>query len=215
MVKLMRYFPFWDDPVLLRRGKRWPPSAVDPNKGVIYVCAGDRQAAYTTNADTDSAEPGDRYTGGNMRFAHCGHWNCRGLDRGQQTSVVTAMAGTLLQWTGRNRRGICCSQDAMTGGLPPWMPRPADSGAMTDAGVNAPPTVFEHNGNQYVTVLSAGNLLAGSARGDSIWMFKLLDEGEETAIALEKVTPPQANTEGLVCIEAPASSAMDSGRGGS
>jgi alcohol dehydrogenase (cytochrome c) len=68
---------------------------------------------------------------------------------------------------------------------------------MTDAGVNAPPTVFEHNGEQYVTVLSAGNLLAGSARGDSIWMFKLLEEGEETAIALEKVTPPQANTEGL------------------
>ena len=50
---------------------------------------------------------------------------------------------------------------------------------MTDAGVNAPPTVFEHKGDQYVMTLSAGNLLAGSARGDSIWMFKLLEEGEK------------------------------------
>ena len=38
---------------------------------------------------------------------------------------------------------------------------------MTDAGVNAPPAIFEHDGEQYVAVLSAGNLLAGSKRGDS------------------------------------------------
>lgn len=43
----------------------------------------------------------------------------------------------------------------------------------TGAGVNAPPTIFERAGKQYVVVLSAGNLFAGSAHGDSVWLFSL------------------------------------------
>jgi mono/diheme cytochrome c family protein len=67
---------------------------------------------------------------------------------------------------------------------------------MTDSGVNAPPIVFEQDGKQYVAVFSAGNLLAGSNRGDSMWLFTLLDEGQETSIVLEQVTPPLANSQG-------------------
>ena len=33
--------------------------------------------------------------------------------------------------------------------------------------------MFEHNGEQYVAVLSAGNALIGSSRGDSVWLFSL------------------------------------------
>jgi hypothetical protein len=33
--------------------------------------------------------------------------------------------------------------------------------------------VFEHKGKQYVLAYSAGNLFAGSAHGDSIWLFAL------------------------------------------
>jgi len=195
------FTPFWDEPVLLRRGEaNWPPSAVDPNKGVIYVCAGDRQAAYTTNEDTQFAEPGDRYTGGNMRFAPIAVtgivaamdlrtnkrlWSQRWP--GRCYSGLVATAGNLL-FAGRND-GRFTAMDSSTG-QKLWE-------FTTDAGVNAPPTVFEHAGEQYVAVLSAGNLLAGSARGDSVWMFKLIEEGEETTIALDKITPPQANTEGL------------------
>ena len=47
---------------------------------------------------------------------------------------------------------------------------------MTDAGVNAPATVFEHGGRQYVAVLSAGSLLGRATRGDSVWLFGLSDE---------------------------------------
>ena len=64
------FTPFWEDPVLLRRSEaNWPPSTVDPRKGVMYVCAGERQAAYSTRADVEQVENGDRYTGGSMRFA--------------------------------------------------------------------------------------------------------------------------------------------------
>jgi alcohol dehydrogenase (cytochrome c) len=43
----------------------------------------------------------------------------------------------------------------------------------TGAGMNAPATVFEHGGKPYVLAYSAGNLFAGSARGDSLWLFGL------------------------------------------
>ena len=39
--------------------------------------------------------------------------------------------------------------------------------------MNSPVTVFEHNGKQYVAAYSAGNLFAGSAKGDSVWLFAL------------------------------------------
>ncbi len=43
----------------------------------------------------------------------------------------------------------------------------------TDAGVNAPATVFEQDDQQYITVLSAGNLFGNGPRGDSLWLFSL------------------------------------------
>ena len=50
----------------------------------------------------------------------------------------------------------------------------------TGAGVNAPASVFEHRGRQHVAVLSAGNMFAGTPRGDSIWLFSLA--GKLTAV---------------------------------
>jgi quinohemoprotein ethanol dehydrogenase len=49
-------------------------------------------------------------------------------------------------------------------GLPLWE-------FQTGAGMNAPASTFEWNGKQYVVAYSAGNLFAGSARGDSLWLF--------------------------------------------
>ncbi len=43
----------------------------------------------------------------------------------------------------------------------------------TGAGMNAPVSVFEHEGKQYVVAYSAGNLFAGSPKGDSVWLFGL------------------------------------------
>ena len=195
------FTPFWDNPVLLRRSEaNWPPSTVDPNKGVMYVCAGERQAAYATRDGVEQVESGDRYTGGSMRFAPIAVtgvvaamdlrtnqrlWSQRWSSRCYSGLVATA--GDLL-FAGRND-GRFTAMDSRDG-KKLWE-------FMTDAGVNAPPTIFEHEGEQYVTVFSAGNLLEGSSRGDSMWTFKLLEEGEETSIPLEQITPPQPNTEGL------------------
>jgi mono/diheme cytochrome c family protein len=39
--------------------------------------------------------------------------------------------------------------------------------------MNAPVSVLEHRGRQYVVAYSAGNLFAGSPKGDSVWLFGL------------------------------------------
>ena len=43
----------------------------------------------------------------------------------------------------------------------------------TGAGANAPASTFEIDGEQYVAILSGGNRLLLSQRGDSLWAFKL------------------------------------------
>src|SRR5690606_1713092 len=43
----------------------------------------------------------------------------------------------------------------------------------TGAGMNAPVSIFERNGKQYVIAYSAGNTLAPSPHGDSVWLFAL------------------------------------------
>jgi quinohemoprotein ethanol dehydrogenase len=43
----------------------------------------------------------------------------------------------------------------------------------TDAGVHAAPSTFEHEGEQYVVVLSAGAFFPNTTRGDSVWLFSL------------------------------------------
>lgn len=194
------FTPFWEEPVLLKRGEaNWPPSAVDPENGVMFVCAGERQAAYSTREDTVQVESGDRYTGGSMRFASVPAtgivaainlrnnrilWSQRWASRCY--SGLVASAGGLL-FSGRND-GRFTAMDA-SDGTKLWE-------FMTDAGVNAPPAVFEHEGQQYVAVLSAGNLIAGSKRGDSVWLFGLDTGNIESRIQIDEVTPPISTVAG-------------------
>ena len=173
------FTPFWDEPVLLRRGEaNWPPSTVDPEKGVMYVCATERQAAYSVREDLEQVEPGTSYTGGRMRFTpfptfmtgivsamdlrtNRRLWSQRWSNRCYSGLVATA--GDLL-FAGRND-GRLTALDARDGSKL-WE-------FETDAGVNAPATVFEHNGKQYVVVYSAGNRIARTDRGDSVFLFAL------------------------------------------
>jgi mono/diheme cytochrome c family protein len=56
-------------------------------------------------------------------------------------------------------------------------------GVPTGAGVNAHASVFEYKGEQYIVAYSAGNLFAGTPRGDSVWLFSLKGTMEQTALA--------------------------------
>ena len=182
------FTPFWTEPVLAKRvGANWPPSAYDPSTQTLYVCGNERTFFYSVDAAlTDEPDQGRSYMGGafgtaelppfglltamDMRSNRVG-WQQRWAER--CFSGVTATAGGLI-FVGRND-GRLTALDSGTGHKL-WE-------FQTGAGVNAPASVFEHDGEQYVAVLSAGNLFAGTPRGDSLWLFGLSG-------SMEPVAPP-------------------------
>src|SRR5690606_19454032 len=145
--------------------------------GYLYVCAQDRIGAFRAEEIDDSRpEPGELYAAGifggqilhrlgsfaalDMRTNELvwrQHWpeECR--------SGSVAAAGGLV-FVGRND-GRLTALDS-SDGRKLWE-------FQTGAGMNAPASVFEHRGKQYVVAYSAGNLFAGSAKGDSVWLFGL------------------------------------------
>lgn len=170
-------------------GTNWPPSSYDPDSGTLFVCANDR-AFFNRGGDIDNEIPpdGERYVGGEFGavpfwtsgiFAAVDMrtnrivWRQRWSDFCYSGSTVTA-GGFLL--TGRND-GRLTALDARDGSLL-WE-------FQTGAGMNAPVTVFEHNGEQMVAAYSAGNLFVGSDRGDSVWLFSLSGELEPVPAASE------------------------------
>ena len=184
------FTPFWtDEPVLVKPGvaggANWPPSSYDPETGYFYVCATDRIWAYIAE-EVEAARPpeGVSFLGGGFGGFHLHAlgvfaaldmrtnrlaWQQQWPEPCYSGSVTTAGG---LVFVGRSD-GRLTALDSSDGTLL-WS-------FQTGAGMNAPVSVFEHKGRQYVVAYSAGNLFAGSARGDSVWLFGLdgtLDEVE-------------------------------------
>ena len=171
------FTPFWDEPVIMKpRGANWPPSSYDPETGILYVCAVDRIMSMAAVPVSTEPEPGEARMGGAFTvidipttgiFAAMDMstnrivWRQRWADTCYSGSVNTAGG---LVFVGRND-GRFTALDSSDGALL-WE-------FQTGAGVNAPASVFEHDGVQRVVVYSAGNLFAGTPRGDSVWMFSL------------------------------------------
>ena len=158
-------------------GANWPPSSYDPMRQLLFVCASD-VAGNFIGGDRDFEIPpdGQHYEGGVVGFAPLPRtgifaavdvttntlaWRFRWPDQCYSGSLATAGG---LVFVGRND-GRLTALDSDTG-LKLWE-------FQTGAGMNAPATTFEHDGKQYVVALSAGNVLIGSAKGDSVWLFGL------------------------------------------
>ena len=175
------FTPFWTEAIVARPGQgggaNWPPSSYDPRTGYLYVCASDRAGVFRGgDVDNEIAPDGERYIGGafgSVPFGVTGIfaaldmrtnrlvWQQEWPERCYSGSVATA--GGLL-FVGRSD-GRLTALDSTSGALL-WA-------FQTGAGVNATASVFEHGGQQYVVVLSAGSLFAGSPHGDSVWLFSL------------------------------------------
>ena len=175
------FTPFWTEAIVARPGQgggaNWPPSSYDPRTGYLYVCASDRAGVFRGgDVDNEIAPDGERYVGGafgTVPFGVTGIfaaldmrtnrlvWQQEWPERCYSGSVATA--GGLL-FVGRSD-GRLTVLDSTSGALL-WA-------FQTGAGVNATASVFEQGGQQYVVVLSAGNLFAGSPHGDSVWLFSL------------------------------------------
>lgn len=176
------FTPFYGSPGVAAKpgqggGGNWPPSSYDPERHNLYVCATDGGGIFSGGeSDNEMPPEGDRYIGGRFGsypFPNMGVfaamdmtsnrivWRYRWPDVCYSGSVATAGG---LVFVGRND-GRLTALDADTG-MSLWE-------FQTGAGMNAPASVFEYKGEQYVIVYSAGNLFAGSPSGDSLWLFSL------------------------------------------
>jgi len=198
------FTPYWTDGAVVKPatfgGANWPPSSYDPATHYYYVCGNDRVGFFNGGEKDDEIPPvGQRYVGGNFAGVPIPTtgiftaldmrtnkivWRQRWRDLCYSGSIVTA--GGLL-FVGRND-GRLTALDSRSGKLL-WE-------YQTGAGVNAPSSVFEYQGDQYVVVYSAGNLFGRSPKGDSVWLFSLkgtLDEADPP-----DTTNPQPRGEGRV-----------------
>ena len=174
------FTPYWTQDVAVKPGTmggaNWPPSSYDPETHTLYVCASDRISNFHARETLETFQPDKVYMGGMFGQA-------RVNDRG----ILAALDVTTnrLVWR-REFREICYSGSIVTaGGLlfvgrsdgrltaldkrngqPLWE-------FMTDAGVNATATTFEHKGKQYVVVHAGGGVFANAKAGDGVWMFSL------------------------------------------
>lgn len=174
------FTPFWKEYLASSPGSgggaNWPPSAYDPISHNLYICATERISVFRGGEEIDDLKAGQHALGGqfgslassvrgalvamDMRTNRV-TWRQAWPDRCY--SGLAATAGGLL-FVGRND-GRFTAVDSATGKIL-WV-------FQTGAGVNAPPSVFEHRGKQYVAVLSAGSKFVASPRGDSLWLFAL------------------------------------------
>jgi len=174
------FTPFWKTPVPVKPaiagGANWAPAAYDPQSGHLLICASDRAVSYVVqDLETKRPPEGSNYTGGGpiRHLPLLGVFAAVDLRTNklvwqqqwpeQCFSGVAVTAGGLA-FVGRND-GRLTALDS-SNGQRLWE-------FQTGAGMNAPVSVFEHNGRQYVVAYSAGNMLQGTARGDSLWLFGL------------------------------------------
>lgn len=186
------FTPFWKDAIVAKPGARgganWPPSSYDPTTNLFYVCATDAANLFRGGEDDQKITPeGTRYLGsafGGAPLPASGIfaaldmktnrlvWQQRWKESCYSGSVTTAGG---LVFTGRND-GRLTALNSSTGKRL-WE-------FQTGAGMNAPVSVFEYDGEEYVVAYSAGSLFAGSPRGDSVWLFSVkgtLNEGEPSS----------------------------------
>ncbi|MES2607103.1 MAG: PQQ-binding-like beta-propeller repeat protein [Pseudomonadota bacterium] len=183
------FTPFWLDPTVMAPGvaggANWPPSSHDPRTGYTYICGADKPFVFQSiDISTERPEPGSNYTGGEFKGEplhnlgvitamdmHTNKIVWQFLWNEPCFSGMTTTASDLL-FVGRNDGRLVALDSA--NGMQLWE-------FQTGAGMNAPVSIFEFEGKQYVLAYSAGNALAPSPHGDSLWLFSLdgnMDEAE-------------------------------------
>jgi alcohol dehydrogenase (cytochrome c) len=173
------FTPFWDKVVVYKpqMGVNWPPSSYDPETHLMFICGIDHVATSVSDqkAFSPPALPAP-YMGGSWSdpgVARRGTFTAMNLTTNriawQQQWPSSCFNGTLatkggLVFVGRSD-GRFTALDSSTGHRL-WQ-------FQTDAGVAAPASTFLHDGRQYVVVLSAGTMVGGGRKGDSVWLFSL------------------------------------------
>ena len=172
---------FWETPVLMQPsgigGTNWSPVPYSPDTGYFYVPGTVRTSAFTRFGD--KYVQGLRYTGGSQA-APIGS---------PMTGTFTAIDSTTnkIAWQHKTpyRIGGGGGSTVTAGGLVfrgepdgNFLAIDAKTGKelwrfQTGFGADAPPVIYEVDGEQFIAIATGGNQLQGSAYGDAVWAFSL------------------------------------------
>jgi len=179
---------YWERPILIfpgsSGGNAWAPMTFSPKTNLAYVPANVMSSIFTAeSAVFDEAARGFTRAGGGRGSAF---FRPAGA---QRSGTLTAMdpATNKIVWQKKTRFPIGTGSGLLStaGGL---LFHGESDGTLvaydinngnelwkfqTGAGANGPVSTFDVNGEQYVAVLSGGNNILLSARGDWLWAFKL------------------------------------------
>ena len=172
---------FWETPVLIepggQGGTNWSPMPYDPDTGYFYVPGTIRPSTFVRYGDIYKL--GLRYVGGT-----------------QAPPIGASLAGTFtainattnkIAWQQQMpyRMGGGGGSSVTAGGLMlrgepdgNFVALDAKTGAVlwkfqTGFGADAPPIVYEVDGDEYISIVTGGNSIQGSANGDALWTFSL------------------------------------------
>jgi alcohol dehydrogenase (cytochrome c) len=178
------YTPYWDTMTVLtpgpQGGTNWQPSSYNPNTHLLYVCAQSGVVGSTATELGPRTKNGVRQEniGGTLTIAG-------GFGSNEGTfSAIDVQTGQI-KWQ-KVWPESCYAGSTTTAGNVVFIGRSdgrllafnATSGNQlwsfqTGAGANNAPTVFKHDGKEYVAFYAGGNALAASAHGDNLWLFSL------------------------------------------
>jgi len=179
--------PFWGTPVLIQPsgdgGTNWSPVPYSPDTGYFYVSGTVRTSAYVRSGKREFVQ-GKSYGRGS-----------------QVTPVGSPMSGTFTAIDSTTNKIVWHHKTpyllgggaTVTAGELVFRGEPDGNFLALDAktgqelwrfqtgfGADAPPVVYEVDGEQCVAIATGGNSLQGSAYGDAVWAFSL--EGQLTAL---------------------------------
>jgi PQQ-dependent dehydrogenase (methanol/ethanol family) len=180
------FTPFWDRRVLIfpgsSGGNAWAPMTFSPKTNLVYIPANLIPTAFSAKQEVWDETSHRFVTIGDSQ----GFYRPAGL---QRAGMLTAMDPTTnkVVWQKRTKYPIGGGSGLLStaggllfhgesdGNLVAYDIRNGDElwKFQTGAGANAPVSTFSVNGEQYVAVMSGGNALYMSQRGDVLWAFKL------------------------------------------
>ncbi len=174
------FTPFWEEPVLIQPsgvgGTNWSPMSYNPDLGFFYVPGTVRTSAF---ARLESQYlKGERYMGGTQAAP------INSVMSGTFTAIGSNTNKIGWQFKAPFRLGNGGGSTATAGGLV-FHGEPDGNVLAFDAksgevlwrfqmgfGAEAPPSVYEIDGDEYIAIAAGGNQMTGSAYGDAVWVFR-------------------------------------------
>ncbi len=185
---------FWETPVLIQPGGQggtnWSPMPYSPDTGLFYVPGTIRSSTFARYGD--EYKQGLRYTGGTQSAPIGSQFG------GTFTAIDSHTNKIAWQHQMPYRMGGGGGSTVTAGGLllrgepdGNFVVLNAKSGEVlwkfqTGFGADAPASVYEVDGQEYIAIVTGGNSIQGSATGDALWVFGM----NGTLAQLPPPTPP-------------------------